>query len=93
MSLQLHNDYKYITMIHDHDLPKTSVFDVYTKNEKETYLGEIRWYAPWRQYCFYPQDECVFSKGCMNDICDFINRLGELRKQTTSLNKSENKND
>jgi len=42
-------------------------------------LGEIRWYAPWRKYCFYPQSETVFDKGCLRDIADFCeNRTEEI---------------
>ena len=80
MSQKLENDYKYITMIKTEDKPKTSVFDVYTKSGDDV-LGEIKWYAQWRQYCFFPEDDCVFSKGCMNDINDFIAKLMNLRKQ------------
>lgn len=80
MSQQLENNYKYITMIKTEDKPKTSVFDVYTKNG-DVVLGEIKWFPNWRQYCFFPEDDCVFSKGCMNDINNFIEQLQNLRKQ------------
>lgn len=88
MSQTLTNDYKHITMIHVESKPKTEVFDVYTKskeiisgvNEHATFLGDVRWYAPWRQYCFLPEDDCVFSKGCMADINDFITKLMDMRK-------------
>ena len=79
MSVQLTNEYKYITMIKTEDKPKTSVFEVYSKHED--LLGEIRFFAQWRQYCFFPEDDCVFSKGCMEDINDFITKLGEILKQ------------
>lgn len=39
------------------------------------YLGEIRWKGGWRQYCFYPAPDTVFSVGCMKDIQDEIQRL------------------
>lgn len=35
-------------------------------------LGVVHWHAPWRQYCYFPTYQAVYSKGCMNDICDFI---------------------
>ena len=88
MSLQLHNDYKYITMIKAEDKPKTSVFAVMTKDQEVT-LGIIKWYAPWRQYCFIPDDNTIYSKGCMTDINDFITRLMDMRKNTTSLTEGE----
>lgn len=73
MSQILDNDYKYITMIKSEDKPKTSVFEVYTKHKD--ILGEIKWFPQWRQYCFFPEDDCVFSKGCMADINQFIEKL------------------
>ena len=42
-TVQLTNDYKYITMIKTEDKPKTSVFEVYSKHED--LLGEIRFFA------------------------------------------------
>ena len=71
-------DYKYITMIKKEDKPKTSVFDVYTKSG-DTVLGEIKWFPRWRQYCFFPEDDCVFSKGCMADINDFMDEQMKIR--------------
>lgn len=38
-------------------------------------LGEIRWHAPWRQYCFYPSADTIFNMECMDDICDRIDTL------------------
>lgn len=79
MSEQLHNDYKYITMIKIEDKPKTSVFAVESKHDDQ--LGIVKWYAPWRQYTFFPEDGCVFSKGCLEDVNDFIGRLMDMRKK------------
>ncbi len=31
-------------------------------------LGVIRWYGPWRQFCFFPRGETVWSRGCLADI-------------------------
>jgi len=83
--LNLENDYNYITMIKAEDKPKTSVFMVFSK--KEDLLGEIRWFAQWRQYCFFPEDDCVFSKGCMQDINHFIEQLMELQKSLLRMKK------
>lgn len=38
-------------------------------------LGEIRWYAPWRQYCFFPNGISVFNKGCLKEIICEIDLL------------------
>ncbi len=68
-------------MIKTEEKPKTAVFDVYTKSG-DYVLGEIKWFPRWRQYCFFPEDDCVFSKGCMSDINDFIEQLMQIQKNS-----------
>ena len=46
-----------------------------------SFLGEVKWYPGWRQYCFEPVGHAVFSKGCMDDIGDFIRQLMDARKR------------
>ena len=69
-------EFKYIRMVKIADKPKTSVWEV--QNMKWEYsLGIIKWNPGWRQYCYYPDNELVFSAGCLRDIVSFI---AELRK-------------
>lgn len=42
-------------------------------------LGQIRWYGPWRQFCFYPEPATIFNKGCMVEIQNQIGLLHEER--------------
>lgn len=56
---------------------KTVITDVRSKRSRRL-LGQIRWYAPWRQYAFYP-DAAIFNKECMNDIIGHIDGLMEAR--------------
>jgi len=35
-------------------------------------LGTVKWYGSWRQYCFFPEPDCVFNKDCMSDVIKFI---------------------
>lgn len=51
--------------------PKTEVYNVLTSSTKDI-LGQVKWWAQWRQYCFFPTEECVFSSGCLSDIIDFV---------------------
>lgn len=38
-----------------------------------SYLGTVRWYAPWRKYCFFPKGgDTVFDQGCLAEVCDFL---------------------
>lgn len=59
---------------------KTAVYRVVSKSDRFV-LGTIKWWGSWRQYCFFPNEETVFSKGCMNDLSDFIEKLMEHRKK------------
>jgi hypothetical protein len=48
-------------------------------------LGVIKWYGPWRQYCFYPEPGCVFNSDCLRDIAGFCFKLmQEWRYQKTT---------
>jgi hypothetical protein len=50
---------------------KTLEWFVRSKSHQDK-LGEIRWYGPWRQYCFFPESEMVFSSGCLNELAEFM---------------------
>lgn len=49
---------------------KTSVFDIIAK-EGNTPLGEVRWYAPWRKYCFFPLHRTLYEHQCLRDLATF----------------------
>lgn len=38
-------------------------------------IGTIMWYPQWRQYCYFPELDTVYSAGCCEDIAGFINQL------------------
>lgn len=71
---------KYLVFILTEEKPKTFVWDVCTKTYLDT-IGEIRWYAQWRQYCFFPEYDCVFSGGCLREIVNFMDEQMEGRKK------------
>ena len=35
-------------------------------------LGQIHWFAPWRQYVFAPADSTIHSAGCLREITAFL---------------------
>jgi len=72
------SEYKYFYLILIDDTGKTSKWAI-ANNKGDFKLGEIKWYAPWRQYCFFPGNNVVFNKTCMLDILDFIDQLNALR--------------
>lgn len=44
-------------------------------------LGWIQWYAPWRKYCFYSNDSCLYDAACLMDIGLFLTqRMAEHKK-------------
>lgn len=52
---------------------KTQVFVVRPKHSVVP-LGQVRWYAPWRRYCFTPV-EGTFDAACLRDIATFCEWL------------------
>lgn len=60
-------------------LRKTSIWSCMSKRGRDL-LGIVKWYGPWRQYCFFPTDPTVFSAGCMADIIDFIKKADDERR-------------
>jgi len=81
-------EYKYIHFIEDavseRREKKTKVF--YCMNNSGNYaLGSVRWYAPWRQYCFFPVASLVFSGGCLKDINDFLEQLKAERLRSSDV--------
>ncbi len=71
--------YKYIHFVKVEDKPKTSVWEC-RNNRSEGTLGIVKWYSPWRQYCFFTQSlseryEIVLNTSCLKDICHFMEQL------------------
>ena len=56
------------------DTGKTEIWNVHAKRTGFV-LGKIKWYGPWRQYCFFPSPNSVFNSGCMTDIQNAIKEL------------------
>jgi hypothetical protein len=63
--------------------PKTAVWGVFSKHHDDK-LGVIKWFGPWRQYCFFSMDVAVFSSGCFQDLTKFLVSLNEGRKKGRS---------
>jgi hypothetical protein len=60
---------------------KTKTKQFMVENTAGSILGHVKWYAPWRKYCFLTHGPLIFDAGCLNDIQDFINRLMTERKE------------
>ena len=74
--------YKYIEMqkMNLIDKRKTDIYIV--KNIKSGWgIGHIKWHPSWRQYCFFPGQDSIYSYGCLDNISDFIFQLMKKRKE------------
>ncbi|MFA5151484.1 MAG: hypothetical protein WC554_02875 [Clostridia bacterium] len=65
---------KYLDFVEINTYRKTKTFEVKSKSSRYI-LAVIRWYAPWRQYCFFPMFDTVFNNTCLLDIIEFIKNL------------------
>ena len=68
--------YKYISFKLIEQKPKTQVY-LCLNNKSQGELGLIKWYPSWRQYCYFPTVQAVYSSGCLNDIDDFLMQLNK----------------
>ena len=81
--------YKYLSFIELMPNKKTKVFEVQNKTS-DRILGFVRWYAPWRKYCFFTTAESIiFDVSCLADIQDFINSLMTERKNKNGQCKEQ----
>lgn len=53
---------------------KTAIYEC-RNNRSGDVLGWVKWYGPWRQYCFFTRNGMVFNTGCLEDIQTFIKSL------------------
>ena len=61
---------------------KTKIYGVFTKDND--LIGTIKWYSRWRQYCFFPDKDTVWSNGCLKDLCNFIYQITKEREEQLS---------
>lgn len=71
-------EYQYIRFMCIGETGKTSRWSIHN-HRTDAFLGEVKWYSAWRNYCFFTRDGCIFNDGCMRDILDFIGQLSAAR--------------
>lgn len=52
---------------------KTDTFDV--NNKQGSTLGEIKYYANWRKYCYFPTVQAVYDQKCLGQITKWLEEL------------------
>ena len=80
--------YEYVHFIKVADKPKTSVWTC-RNNRTGGELGRVRWYGPWRAYCYFPVAQAVYSQGCLADIAAFLGELAEERKRRRAMDRPQ----
>lgn len=70
--------YKYIHFVKTEGKPKTSVWEC-RNNSSGHELGVVKWNSGWRQYCYFPTVQAVYSSGCLNNISEFISTIMQER--------------
>ena len=73
--MNLYRETKWLRFIIADRKPKTVVMHV--MNTSHRFLGERRWYGPWRQYTFNSVGGITFNNGCLQDIVDVLSSLNK----------------
>lgn len=67
---------------------KTEVWLILNKNSGIP-IGTIKWYAHWRQYCFFPEASTIFNRDCLAEIGKFVYNLNFKHRCKSIDNKIE----
>lgn len=49
---------------------KTPIYDIFSLDDIN--LGQIRWYAAWRKFCFYPNGDTIWDDKCLRELYEVI---------------------
>lgn len=58
---------------------KTNIY--FIKNNSGCCIGEIRWYGPWRKFCFFPAPDTIWDNKCINAVYESIKYITDKYKQ------------
>ena len=89
-NMKVFAEYKYIIIVCRELRLGAKTLLYYVHNRKSNgLLGHIRWYSPWRQYCFLPIASTIWSDGCLEDIHDALKRIAGDYKMDQGKRKLE----
>jgi len=66
---------------------KTRIWGVYAEGDDQ--LGEVKWYAPWREYCYFQNSEIVMSSNCLTEVAVFLAKQKHWHKVSTDSSEPE----
>ncbi len=73
--MKIIHETKYLKFVDTEDTSrKTKIISVINTHHDEV-LGEIEWFAKWRQYCFYPHENTIWNINCLEDVNNVIKQL------------------
>lgn len=58
---------------------KTAIVAVGSKYSGED-LGQIRWWAPWHRYVFFPNRNSLYDSACLKEVSESIDAMMLHRK-------------
>lgn len=73
-------EYIHIECVGKSTTGKTQVFTVKTIASQKM-LGVIKWYAPWRQYAFYPENATLFNQDCLELISSSLVKINRAHRE------------
>lgn len=51
------------------------------------YIGGISWSGRWRQYVFFPEEGTQWSKGCINNLANFLQLINTKHRKKLRLKR------
>lgn len=61
--------------IYKYKEPNKKTYNYNIVNYQDLFIGEIKWHAQWRKYCFFPAPNTLWDEKCLNEINVFLNRI------------------
>ena len=72
---------EYIEIIFREKPKKTKIYEVMSKGGAGA-LGLIKWFGPWRQYCFFPYQGSIWNKDCLKFVEEFLIEENRIYRRT-----------
>lgn len=78
---------EYLEFIEQENPGKKTRIALVVRIDTHECLGQIRWYTHWRQYCFLPNDNTLWSEGCLQQIREKLVYMNQDHKNTLMRSK------
>lgn len=70
----------FLNVTEDYPKLKTKVYECRTLFSNN-YLGTVKWFGRWRQYCIFFDNSTIFNSICLEDVVDFLKQLNKEHKE------------